>query len=217
MFLLARSQPDAPKHRGISYFVTPMDTPGLTIREIPDMAGGRDLCETFFDNVRIPASMRIGEENRGWYVAMTTLDFERSGIAGAVGLYLNVLDLIRDVPKETLSASRRVLLADLLISAAVARQMAQHVADLQNRGKVPNYEASMVKLFSSEVVRRVDVEAVSMYGLRGALLRGNGGREVRDGRVARSLSGSIPFVIAGGTSEVQRGIIATRGLGLPRG
>ena len=217
MFLLARSDPEAPKHRGISYFVTPVDVPGLSIRPIPDMAGGADLCETFFDNVRIPAANRIGDENRGWYVAMTTLDFERSGIAGAVGIFLGVRDLIARLPKERMTLARRHRLADFLIAASVARLMAYHVADLQNRGRVPNHEASMVKLFSSELMRRIDTEAVSMFGLQGALWKGNGGREVRDGRYARALSGSLPAVIAGGTSEIQRGIIATRGLGLPRG
>ena len=75
----------------------------------------------------------------------------------------------------------------------------------------------MVKLFSSELTRRFDTAAVNFFGLRGQLYRGSGGYEVDQGRVARSLSGSIPTTIAGGTSEVQRGIIATRGLGLPRG
>lgn len=82
--------------------------------------------------------------------------------------------------------------------------MAAHVADLQARGQVPNYEASMVKLFSSEVGRRVATGSVSMLGLQGALIAGSKGFEVSSGRIARTLSGSIPSTIAGGTSEVQR-------------
>ncbi len=216
LFLLARTDPDAPKHRGISYFVTPMDIPGLTVRTIPDMAGGKELCETFFDDVRIPAAYRIGDENRGWYVAMTTLDFERSGIAGAVGVQLSILDLIATLKARGVRGHGSTL-AGLYIESTVARAMAAHIADIQSRGQVPNYEASMVKLFSSEVRRRVATSSVSVLGLSGQLLTGSHGYEVDEGRIARDLSGSLPSVIAGGTSEVQRGIIATRGLGLPRG
>lgn len=82
---MARTEPDAPRRRGISDFVTPLDMPGPTVRPIAEMAGGGDLCETFFDKLRIPAE-RIGEEIRGWYVAMTTRSYARSGIAGAVAL-----------------------------------------------------------------------------------------------------------------------------------
>jgi len=106
---------------------------------------------------------------------------------------------------------------DLFIASEVARQMSYQVAAQQDRGEVPNYEASMVKLFSSELSRRVATAAVNILGLRGQLLRGSSGYEVDDGRIATNLSGSIPSVIAGGTSEIQRNIIATRGLGLPRG
>ena len=217
MFLLARTDPDAPKHRGISYFVTPVDVPGLTVRAIEDMAGGHELCEAFFDDVRIPAAYRIGEDNRGWYVAMTTLDFERSGIAGAIGIQLSLLDLIDILKQRRLARQHATSIAELYIESCVAREMSYQVADKQNRGQVPNYESSMVKLFSSELSRRVATASVSMLGLPGALVDGSHGHEVQGGRIARYYSGSIPSTIAGGTSEVQRGIIATRGLGLQRG
>jgi alkylation response protein AidB-like acyl-CoA dehydrogenase len=217
MFLLARTDPDAPKHRGISYFVMPMDTPGLSIRTIEDMVGGYELCETFFDNVRIPAAYRIGEENRGWYVAMTTLDFERSGIAGAIGIQQQILDLREVMPRLPAGDPRRNELADLYIASEVGRQMSLQVASLQARGQVPNYEASMVKMFASELGQRVANMNVRLLGLRGILTQGSRGYEVLDGRLARQYSRVIPSTIAGGTSEVQRNIIATRGLGLPRG
>ncbi|MEZ4482965.1 MAG: acyl-CoA dehydrogenase family protein [Dehalococcoidia bacterium] len=216
IFLLARTDPDAPKHKGISYFVMPMDVPGVTVRPIIDMVGGNELCETFYEDVRVPASYRIGEENRGWYIAMTTLDFERSGIAGAVALQQRMIRLAPTL-KGRLTDERRALFADLYLSSEVARQMAYHVASLQDRGQVPNYEASMVKLFSSELTRRFDTAMVSFFGLQGQLYAGSNGYDVDEGRVARALSGSIPTTIAGGTSEVQRGIIAGGGLGLPRG
>ena len=217
MFLLARTDPDAPKHRGISYFVMPMETPGLGVRPMEDMVGGHELCETFFDNVRVPAAYRIGEENRGWYVAMTTLDFERSGIAGAVALQQQILDLRGVLSRFGRDDPRRLELADLYLSSEVARLMSLQVASLQARGRVPNYEASMVKLFASELSQRVANAAVRFLGLRGTLYGGSRGYDVMDGRLARQYSRVLPSTIAGGTSEVQRNIIATRGLGLPRG
>jgi alkylation response protein AidB-like acyl-CoA dehydrogenase len=217
MFLLARTEPDAPKHRGISYFVMPMETPGLSVRPIADMVDGSDLCETFFDNVRVPAAYRIGEENRGWYVAMTTLDFERSGIAGAIALQQQILDLCSMLPRFERNDPRRTELADLYLSSEVGRLMSLQVASLQVRGQVPNYEASMVKLFASELSQRAANATVRMFGLRGTLYGGSRGYEAIDGRFARQYSRVLPSTIAGGSSEVQRNIIATRGLGLPRG
>jgi alkylation response protein AidB-like acyl-CoA dehydrogenase len=217
IFLLARTDPDAPKHRGISYFVMPMEAPGLTVRPIADMVDGSDLCETFFDNVRVPAAYRIGEENRGWYVAMTTLDFERSGIAGAIALQQQVLDLCALLPPLATSDPRRTELADLYLSSEVGRLMSLQVASLQARGRVPNYEASMVKLFASELGQRAANTTVRLLGLPGTLYAGSRGYEVNNGRYAHQYSRVLPSTIAGGTSEVQRNIIATRGLGLPRG
>jgi alkylation response protein AidB-like acyl-CoA dehydrogenase len=147
---------------------------------------------------------------------MTTLDFERSGIAGAVALQQRILRMAPAL-RGRLRDEHRHLFADIYLSTEVARQMAYQVASLQDRGQVPNYEASMVKLFSSELTRRWDTAAVTFFGLTGQLYRGSNGHEVEEGRIARALSGSIPTTIAGGSSEIQRGIIATRGLGLPRG
>jgi alkylation response protein AidB-like acyl-CoA dehydrogenase len=212
-----RSDPEAPKHRGISYLVTPMSAPGLTVRPMLDMAGRGELCEAFFDNVRVPVAYRIGEENRGWYVAMTTLDFERSGISGAVALQQDVLDLIGLAHGLRVGAAMRSELADIYVATEVARLMSHNVASLQDRGLVPNYESSMVKLFTSELSQRVANCAVRLFGQRGALLHGSRGEPARGGDVARNYSGVIPMTIAGGSSEVQRNVIASRGLGLPRG
>ena len=78
MFLLARTDPNVPKHKGISYFLLEMNTPGINVRELPDITGDVLFNEVFFDNVRVPAKNLVGEENRGWYIAATTLDFERA-------------------------------------------------------------------------------------------------------------------------------------------
>src|SRR5712691_8141684 len=98
-FLLARTDMDAPKHKGISYFVTPMDAPGISTRPLVNMAGEHVFNEIVFDNVRIPAKYRVGEENRGWYIGMTTLDFERSNISSAAQ-YRRTFEQLLDYVKE---------------------------------------------------------------------------------------------------------------------
>ena len=98
-FLLARTDMDAPKHKGISYFVTPMDAPGISTRPLVNMADEHVFNEIVFDNVRIPAKYRVGEENRGWYIGMTTLDFERSNISSAAQ-YRRTLETLTEYVKE---------------------------------------------------------------------------------------------------------------------
>ena len=86
MFMLVRTDPDAPKHRGISYLLVDMETPGITVRPLINMTGRHGFNEVFFEDVRVPVANRVGEENRGWYVGMATMDFERSEIASSAGL-----------------------------------------------------------------------------------------------------------------------------------
>src|SRR5262249_11902398 len=148
---------------------------------------------------------------------MTTLDFERSGIAGAVALQQQILDLRDELRTLPANDPRAAELADLYIGSEVARMMSLQVASLQAAGRVPNYEASMVKLLPSERTQRTANAAVRFFGPRATLLSGSRGYELKDGRLARGYMSVIPSTIAGGTSEVQRNIIATRGLGLPRG
>src|SRR5487761_897774 len=93
MFMLARTDPEAPKHRGISMLLLDMKTPGIQIQPLVNMAGDHHFNQEYFDNVRIPARNRVGEENRGWYVGATLLDFERSNIGAAIGLRHMVNDL----------------------------------------------------------------------------------------------------------------------------
>ena len=95
MLLLARTDPDVPKHKGLSYFIVPMNAPGVTVRPLMNMAGTHEFNEVFFDNVRIPAKNLVGEQDRGWYQAVTTLDIERSNIGSAVGQQQTVEDLVR--------------------------------------------------------------------------------------------------------------------------
>jgi 3-oxocholest-4-en-26-oyl-CoA dehydrogenase alpha subunit len=220
---LARTDPDAPKHRGISFILVDMKTPGIEVRPIRNMSGGHEFNEVIFNNVRAPIGNVVGEENRGWYVAVTLLDFERSGIDYSA-MARRLLDEVREYASETMSNGRpliqtpwvRSLLAERYIECEVARLMAYNVAYMQGEGLVPNKEASMSKVFGSETLQRCTGAALEVLGMYGTLGRDDKWAALR-GRVQEQWMISFSHKIAAGTSEVQRNIIASRGLGLPRG
>jgi alkylation response protein AidB-like acyl-CoA dehydrogenase len=220
MFMLARTDPDAPKHRGISYFLLDMKGPGVTVRPLINLANGHMFNEVFFEDVRVPAKNVIGEINRGWYIGTTTLDFERSSIGNAVGqrqaleYYLREYGKLKKDGRLNTSASVPGELADRWIEAATAKMLSYRVITIQAEGRVPNHEASIAKLFNTELSQRIARTAIKMVGMHGnitdpkvAPMRGRG---------AATYMGTVSSTIAGGTSEVQRNIVATRGLGLPR-
>jgi alkylation response protein AidB-like acyl-CoA dehydrogenase len=220
---LARTDPDAPKHRGISFILVDMKTPGIEVRPIINLAGGHEFNEVIFNDVRVPRQNIIGEENRGWYVAVTLLDFERSGIDYSA-MARRLLDEIREYAAETRNYDQpliqtpwvRNLLAERYIECEVARLMAYNVAYMQGEGLVPNKEASMSKVFGSETLQRTTTSALEILGMYGALGRDDKWAPLK-GRVQEHWMISFSHKIAAGTSEVQRNIIAGRGLGLPRG
>ncbi len=221
MILLARTDPDAPKHKGITYFVLDMHSPGVSTRPLVNMAGTHEFNEVFFEDVRIPQRNVLGEVNRGWYGAVTTLDFERSSIGSAVGMRQSVEDIIRYAKENRgtglSSVDRRetkLALTDRYIETQTARMISYRIVSMQNQGLIPNHEASMAKLFAMELNQRITATAVKVLGLHGQL---QGRNAPRRGRHAYGFIRSIANTIEGGTSEIQRNIIATRGLGLPRG
>ncbi len=223
MICLGRTDPDAPKHKGITYFIVDMKSPGVEVRPLTNMAGTHEFNEVFFENVRVPKENVIGEENRGWYAAVTTLDFERSSIGSAIGMQQSVeeiLDYARDHTGDNTSALNinpmlRYELADRLVETHVARMLSYRVASMQNRGLIPNYEASSLKMYSSELSQRIARTALHMLGLYGQLERGSAWAPNK-GRLAYNFLRSVANTIEGGTSEIQRNIVAQRGLGLPR-
>ena len=223
MIMIARTDPDAPKHKGMSYFVVDMKSPGITVRPITDMGNGQLFNEVFFDNVRVPARNMVGEENRGWYVATTTLDHERSAIGSTTGLKQQVEAMIvfaqEHIEDHTSSLRKnpmlRYELADRMIETEMARMLSYRVISMQNRGEVPNHEASMLKLYSSELQQRIAATYLHLLGLYGLLGSGSP-LAPANGRHGSAYVSAVSATIAGGTSEIQRGIIATRGLGLPK-
>jgi alkylation response protein AidB-like acyl-CoA dehydrogenase len=224
MFLLARTDPEAPKHKGITFFLTPTNAPGFSTRPLINMAGIHYFNETFFEDLRIPAKNIVGEENRGWYVGAALLDFERSGIGNAAQVRRGLDDLISHVKSSANgnkdSSERRVmrnLLAGLVIECEVGRYLSLRVASMQARGEVPNAEASVSKVYNSEIAHRVYNAGVKVLGLYGPL-RPEAAKWARmRGTYGMNYMTSLGGMIAGGTSEIQRNIIAQRGLGLQRG
>ncbi len=221
ILLLTRTDPEAPKHRGISMFVVDMKTPGITIRPLVQLTGVHGFNEVYFDDVRVPATNMIGELNRGWYAATTTLDFERSGIERNLVARRDWNRIFGLLGSEAMRpalqgrpATWRHQLADLHIAIEAGQWMARRVAYLQGKGLVPNYEASISKTFNSELGQRVADFGVNVLGLAGQL-RGSKYAPAEGVPAFRFLD-ARRLTIGQGTSEINRNIIATRGLGLPR-
>ena len=223
MILLARTDPEAPKHKGISYFLVDMKSPGITTRPLVNMTGSHDFNDVFFDNVRVPKENLVGEENRGWYVGTATLDFERSGIAAGVSHGLTVKEFVRyaqehrNDPVCTVARDPmiRYELADRAIEAQVEQMLNYQVIGVQARGQTPTKEASIAKLYSAELDQRLAATGMKLVGPYAQLQSGSQ-RAVMGGRLASTYLYATTSTVGGGTSEIQRNIIAQRGLGMPR-
>ena len=224
LFALVRTEPDAPKHRGISFIVMDIKTPGITVRPIVDMGWQEPFNETFFEDVRVPAANIVGEENRGWYVGMTLLDFERSGISDAIQ-YERTLTRLIDYGKSEAGAKHyrqdwkilRHEVAERYLEIGVLFNFAFRIVSMQNNGMVPNYEASVNKLFGSETHQRLSRTGTKLFGLYANVWQREGEHAPMNAEFTRDYVGSVPHTIFSGSSEIQRNVIATRGLGLPRG
>lgn len=222
-WLAVRTNPQVAKHKGISLLLVDMHSPGITVKPIIDMASCHRFNEIYFENVIVPTSNLVGEENKGWYYVAVALDYERSHIRDAaiqkrrldeILSYMNGVKRKRDLSHKDMSIRHR--LAESAIEIEVGRNLAYRVAWMQGEGLVPNHEASMCKLMLTESSQKLANTVLSVLGLFGQLGRGYSG-DVFKGRFQREYLLSRSQTIAGGTSEIQRGIIARRGLGLPRG
>ncbi|MBI5946535.1 MAG: acyl-CoA dehydrogenase family protein [Chloroflexi bacterium] len=216
MYLLARTDPEVPKHKGISYFLLDLKSPGVSFQPLLNIAGRKGFGQFFFDGVRMPAESLLGEVNRGWYLATTTLDLERSNIANT-GAPRRAIDDLCAFLRDTGTAAEvhRTRVADLAVSVRVASMLSYRVASILASGGVPNQEASLLKLFLSELDQRIANSGLHALGMAGALMPGSPHAKLQ-AQFALTYLTTVPRTIAGGTSEIQRNIIATRGLGLPR-
>ncbi len=224
IFMLARTDPDAPKHKGISFLVAPVNTPGITTRPLINLADVHLFNEVFFEDVRVPATNLVGDENRGWYVGAALLDFERSNISSAAATRRSLEELVeycregrgdgRSLMSETTIRNR---LAEIAIETEAGRFLSYRVASMQARGEVPNMEASVAKMYHSELSQRLAGTGIQIMGLHGQV-RSESKKWARlRGEFTLTYMTTVGFTIAGGTSEIMRNIIAQRGLGLPRG
>ncbi len=224
IFMLARTDPQAPKHKGISFFLMPMDSPGLKVIPLRSMTGYIHFCQEYFEDVRVPAENMVGKENEGWYIGAALLDFERSGVGSAAGIRRNLHELIEYVktnrgqgqPSTEHRPELRHKIADRIIEVEAGRNLSYRIASIQQAGGIPNYEASMAKVFFSEVGMRVGYTGFQVLQLFGQLKEESRWAKMR-ARFALATQTYLVMTIGGGTSEIQRNIIATRGLGLPRG
>jgi alkylation response protein AidB-like acyl-CoA dehydrogenase len=160
----------------------------------------------------------IGEENRGWYVGMTLLDFERSGIGTTAGQKRTLENLVKNLREgdKTRRERYRTRVADLVVANNVGRFLGYRIGYIQASGMVPNYEASVVKIFQSELGQKIYNFGVNQLGLSGQMAPEEP-RAPFGGDMPESYIQAVPSSIYSGSNEIQRNIIATRGLGLPRG
>lgn len=224
MCAIVRTDPEAEtKHRGITFLVLDTKSKGISVQSITDMTDQQPFNETFFEGVRVPLSQRIGEENRGWYVAMAMLDFERSGIGGAVGYRKALQDLIQfidddegcGVVRHDWRGTARLEIADRATEIEVLQNFALRTISMQANDEAQNYEPSVNKLFGSEVHQALARTGTKTFGLYGGIW--DRSAAPLEAFFTRDYVGSTSHTVFSGSSEIQRNVIATRGLGLPRG
>ena len=221
--LLVRTDPEAPKHKGITWLILPMDSPGIDVRGLRTIAGSSEFSEVFLDEVRVPVSNRVGEENDGWRVAMVTFGFERGTafvgeLLGSMRLLERLAQLSRTTPQGDSS---------VWDDPGVRRDLGRLAADLDalwsltrrnvsraERSGAPGLGGSVFKLHYSEVRHRMGDLAMRLLGRAGLTLDDLDGLPV--GEHVRGWIHAMSISIAAGTSQIQRNIVAERILGLPK-
>lgn len=217
--LIARTDPEVPKHRGISYFICPMDAPGVEIRPIVEMTGVHLFNEVFLDEVRIPTENLVGEAHHGWALAKVTLGNERVSLSGGGALWgrgpsaADLLDLVRRAG-GTSDPVLRQRLAALHVESELLRLIRLRTVSARLRGEPPGPEASIRKILADEHGQRIMGLAKDLAGAGGMLTdHGPLGAPVDLWHYGFLFSAAL--TIGGGTGEVQRNIVAERVLGLP--
>jgi len=221
-WLIARTDPKAPKHKGISYFIVDNRTPGVTIRPLVNIHGIHHFNEVFFDNVRVPKKNLIGEKNKGFYHLMTSLAIERIMLV-RMGSFRRIFEELTLWVKEHDRDGKplgsypllRQKMAEIATKIEIGYLLFWRTAELLDKGKIPNVEASILKLTATELSRSLAEVAMDILGPYGLLPRGYERTPFR-GMAPRGYLDCISSTIGAGTSEIQRNIIAVRGLGLPR-
>jgi alkylation response protein AidB-like acyl-CoA dehydrogenase len=217
-FLLARTSSDGPPHHGISFFLVDMRQPGVEIRRIRQMTGGGEFCEVFLSGAAVEDRDLVGEPGEGWKLAMTVFGFERGGLAQAARFERVVAELAHLARERGRGGEPEVRqrVAQAQIEAHVFRVIGLRNLTRAAHGQAPGPEASLTKLYWSEMDKRIQETAVALQGPYGALAP-ESQAAVEDGRWQYGWMWAQAETIYAGSSEIQRNIIAERVLGLPRG
>ena len=222
MFCLVRTDPDVPKHRGISYVLIDMKTPGITVRPLVQMTGDAGFNEVFFEDVRVPRANLVGELNQGWMVANATLFHERNLLGSTTRTQLMMQNLIR------LARSRqhygkpaaedpviRQKLADLLVRVEAMKYHSYRQLTDALKGRPPGVAAMVNKLVGTELNHDICALALELLNSYAPLTRGSA-HVIDHGNWAYEFMFTLGLVIGGGTSQIQKNIISERGLGMPK-
>ena len=221
VFLLTRTNTDVPKHKGLTMFIVPMDSPGIEITPVHTMGGERTNI-TFYSDVRVDERYRVGDIDRGWSVMMTALVFERNSSWN--GECIRLLDRAVEWATETSDDDGRPMIDDPLVRERLTRAsigievsnlLGWRAAWMASQGDLPGVEGTMAKLFTTEHYQQTADDLIDLLGAEGLRQHGEAGAAA-DGWIEATYRHTQVTTIYGGTSEVCRGIIAERGLGLPR-
>jgi alkylation response protein AidB-like acyl-CoA dehydrogenase len=222
IFLLAKTDPNAPKHSSLTYFLSEMDRPGVTVRPLYMMDGTHIFNEVFLDNLRVPKSNIVGPVNQGWYVSMAGANFERSGsgqVAGGQRDLDELMQFCRETQRDGQALSRNTVvrhkLADMSIELEAARQLAYYCAWMQTKNTQTIGEPSASKWYTSELMVRLSNIGVEIMGLYGTLKPGTKWVPLL-GKFQSQCMFNLGVTIAAGSTEIQKNVIAWLVLGLPR-
>jgi alkylation response protein AidB-like acyl-CoA dehydrogenase len=226
-FLLARTDPQAPKHEGISAFIVDMRTPGISVRPLREMTGSSDFNEVFFDDVRLPADAIIGQPGRGWAIARASLAHERGQSLREDSATERVRQLVR-LTAETAGADRggpdrglgdagaRRNLGRLYARSSVADLLGLEGVLKEAAGQTTGYDAPVVKVLFSETNLDINTDALELFGARGVVTAPSP-HAVAGGVFQDAFLWARGFTISAGSNEILRNVIAERGLRLPKG
>ncbi|HUV45301.1 MAG TPA: acyl-CoA dehydrogenase family protein [Dehalococcoidales bacterium] len=221
VYLVARTDPDAPKHRGISEFVIDASLPGISIRPTIDITGSEAWGEVFYDGVRVSKRHLIGEKNRGFYQILNQLDYERAGLERLMGnypLFEAIIEFTRETEHNGVPLCKDPLIRDKLarlqVEFEMGRLLTYRVVLVMEQGRAPNVEAAMAKAYCTTFEQRLASVATEILGLYGQLVAESKWAPIL-GMAPHSYLGSKGYSLQAGTTEVLKNIVATRGLGLP--
>jgi alkylation response protein AidB-like acyl-CoA dehydrogenase len=221
IFLLVRTDVDAPKHKGISYLLVDMHSPGITVRPLVQMTGAKGFNEVFFDDVRVPKKNIVGEKNQGWQVAITTLMFERRGAGGpGIGQIRELVKLAKQVKRGDGTAwddaSVRQKIAEFFCEGEALKYTGYRQLTRRLKGLPPGPEGSMMKLVSTELNMKVAMFAMELLGTY-SQIEHKAPFAIDKGKWSFRMLAARGGTIAAGTNQIQHNIIGERVLGLPKG